>query len=155
MPLPPLRLPLAVPVVVLLLVCGVAARGADPAAAARWWKDVEALASDEMQGRMTGTPEYRRAAEYVARAFEQAGLTPAGTNGFYQPVPFVSRRLVPGASTLTLVRDGAETPLAVGAEAVIGLRYDAVGGGGRAARLRRLRPVDSRKPATTTSRGST
>ena len=36
---------------------------------------------------------------------------------------FVSRTLVPGASTLALERDGRTTPLLVGDEAVIGLRY--------------------------------
>jgi len=123
MALPSSRLPLVCSLIGLLAVSGVAARGADPSAAARWWQDIEALASDDMQGRETGTPEYRRAAEYVARAFEASGLTPAGTDGYYQPVRFVSRQFVPGASTLTLVREGAETPILVGDEAVIGLRY--------------------------------
>src|SRR4051812_45484751 len=90
---------------------------------ARWWQDVEALAGDAMQGRLTGTAEYRRPAEYVADAFKGAGLAPAGTDGYFEPVRFVSRQLVPGGSTLTLVREGHSTPLAVGDDAVIGLRY--------------------------------
>src|SRR5436190_2150249 len=121
--LPSVRRPSVFSVIALLVLSSVAARGADPSAAARWWQDVEALASDDMQGRMTGTPDYRRAAEYVARAFEESGLTPAGTSGYFQAVPFVSRQFVPGASTLTLIQDGAETPVLVGDEAVIGLRY--------------------------------
>jgi len=90
---------------------------------ARWWQDVEALAGDAMQGRLAGTAEYRRAAEYVAAAFKGAGLAPAGTDGYFQPVRFVSRQLVPGGSTLAVVREGRSTPLTVGDEAVIGLRY--------------------------------
>src|ERR1700730_3436063 len=31
----------------------------------RWWSYVEALANDGMQGRNTGIPEHRKAAEYV------------------------------------------------------------------------------------------
>ena len=44
----------------------------------RWWSYVEALANDGMQGRNTGSPEHRKAAEYVASQFERAGLKPAG-----------------------------------------------------------------------------
>jgi hypothetical protein len=91
--------------------------------ASRWWSIVESLASDTMQGRMTGSPEHRRAAELVAHAFADAGLQPAGTDGYLQPVSFVSRTLRPDASSLTLERDGKPTPLLLGAEAVIGLRY--------------------------------
>jgi hypothetical protein len=111
---------------VIVAVLQARSREAEPptdAATARWWADVEALASDAMQGRMTGSPEYRRAAEYVANAFKDAGLAPGGTDGYFQKVEFVSRQLVPGGSTLTLIRDGQPTPLVVGDHAVIGLRY--------------------------------
>jgi Zn-dependent M28 family amino/carboxypeptidase len=91
--------------------------------ASQWWAIVETLASDDMRGRMTGSAEHRRAAEFVARAFADAGLQPGGTDGFYQPVAFVSRSLRPEACSLMLERDGARTPLVLGAEAVIGLRY--------------------------------
>ena len=40
---------------------------------ARWWSHVEALASDQMQGRLTGSAEHRKAAQYVAAQFERAG----------------------------------------------------------------------------------
>src|SRR5580658_7414551 len=57
----------------------------------RWWSYVEALANDQMRGRLTGSPEHRKAAEYVAQQFQKAGLKPAGSNpsdkdGFLQPV---------------------------------------------------------------------
>ncbi len=41
------------------------------------------LASDELQGRLTGTPGARAATDYVARAFESFGLVPAGDDGTY------------------------------------------------------------------------
>ena len=46
------------------------------------------LGSDDFQGRLSGTPEYRRAAEYVAAKFKESGLQPAGDNGgWFQEVP--------------------------------------------------------------------
>lgn len=49
------------------------------------------LASDEMKGRAPGTPEYDRAAAYVADQMRAAGLTPAGDDGTYlQRVPLAS-----------------------------------------------------------------
>ncbi len=49
------------------------------------------LASDELRGRRTGTPELRRAAEYIAAVLESAGIEPAGDGGgFLQEVPLVS-----------------------------------------------------------------
>lgn len=53
-----------------------------------WWHTTEALSGDSMEGRDTGTAAYQRAAEYVARRFEQAGLKPAGEAGtWFQSVP--------------------------------------------------------------------
>ena len=49
----------------------------------RWWSHVEALANDQMQGRNSGSPEHRKAAEYVASQFERAGLKPCGRPGLY------------------------------------------------------------------------
>ncbi len=47
------------------------------------------LASDELKGRKAGTPEYRRAAEYVAAEMQKIGLKPGGDNGtWFQEVPF-------------------------------------------------------------------
>ena len=45
-----------------------------------------------MRGRETGSPEHRKAADYVAEHFKQAGLQPAGSSGYLQPVAFRSRR---------------------------------------------------------------
>ncbi len=42
---------------------------------------VRFLASDAFKGRQSGTPEYRRAAEYMASKFKELGLQPAGDHG--------------------------------------------------------------------------
>jgi membrane dipeptidase len=50
---------------------------------------VDFLATDGFKGRKSGTPEYRRAAEYVAAEMAKAGLKPGGENGtWFQEVPF-------------------------------------------------------------------
>jgi hypothetical protein len=85
--------------------------------AERWWADVQALAHDSMGGRQTGSPEHRKAAEYVARAFRIAGLEPAGSDGFFQPVAFTLRTIDESRSSLVLVRDGEGDRLALGADA--------------------------------------
>ncbi|MCC7011471.1 MAG: M20/M25/M40 family metallo-hydrolase [Planctomycetes bacterium] len=46
------------------------------------------LASDELQGRSTGTPEALRAAEFLAQGLARAGIAPGGDDGTYlQRVP--------------------------------------------------------------------
>jgi len=46
-----------------------------------WWQIAEALSSDAMEGRDTGSPGYDRAADIVVQRFRAAGLKPAGDNG--------------------------------------------------------------------------
>src|SRR4030095_15016211 len=91
----------------------------------RWWSHVEFLASDELRGRETGTPEHRRAAEYVAQQFAAAGLTPAGTAGYIQPISFRARRIVEEKSSLAIVRDGKREPVMLGEQAVFSMRVEA------------------------------
>src|SRR5262245_2873188 len=45
----------------------------------QWWSHVQVLADDKMEGRNTGSPGHKRAADYMAAQFERAGLKPAGT----------------------------------------------------------------------------
>lgn len=49
-------------------------------------EDVKFLASPELRGRGAGTPELDRAATYIAKKFAEAGLQPAGEQGFLQPL---------------------------------------------------------------------
>jgi Zn-dependent M28 family amino/carboxypeptidase len=99
-----------------------AASAGDPAA--RWWAHVEALANDDMRGRETGSPEHRKAADYVSARFREAGLEPAGTDGFLQAVSFKSRKIVEAQSSLALVSRGTATPVTLGDEAAFGMRID-------------------------------
>ncbi len=45
---------------------------------------VRYLASPELEGRFAIAPGAHKAAEYIARVFEQSGLEPKGTNGYFQ-----------------------------------------------------------------------
>ncbi len=90
----------------------------------RWWSHVKMLADDAMEGRETGSAGHRRAAEYVASQFKSAGLEPAGTAGFIQPVPFNTRRIVERGSSLALVRGGKTERLSLGEDANISVRVD-------------------------------
>jgi len=57
------------------------------------WEIVNYLASDEFKGRKSGTPEYQKAAEYVALKMKEYGLQPGGENGtYFQQVPFKNWR---------------------------------------------------------------
>jgi hypothetical protein len=70
------------------------------------------LADDLLEGRGTDTRGYDLAAKYVASQFEGLGLQPGGTKGaFFQVVQLRRMELVPGQSSMTLIRDGREEPL--------------------------------------------
>lgn len=55
------------------------------------------LASDSMEGRLTGSPGSWRATRWLAVQFAAAGLKPAGDSGFVQRVPLASQAGAPGA----------------------------------------------------------
>src|SRR5579863_5372850 len=87
---------------------------ADQAAGDAWWTHIQALADDGMQGRLTGSEGYLRAARYVVSQFDAAKLQPAGINGYYQPVKFDVTRVLAGQSSMTLVTGGRKEPLVIG-----------------------------------------
>lgn len=89
--------------------------------AARWWEDITALAGDGTEGRETGSGGYMRAAQYVISRFKAEGLSPAGTDGYLQPVEFERQLVDQKGSTLDLVRpDGAAVSLHAGEDSRIG-----------------------------------
>jgi hypothetical protein len=90
----------------------------------RWWSHVQVLADDKMEGRNTGSEGHRKAARFVSTEFERAGLKPAGTSGYIQPIEFGVRKLDEPASSLAIVRKGAVTPLVLGDDASFSLRAD-------------------------------
>ncbi len=112
----------------LALLSAPAARAGAPASEGeRWWKHVEFLASDALEGRETGSEGYRKAAAYVAEQLAAAGVKPGAGEGYLQEVALVSRRLVEERSRLALARDGKEVPLVLGQDAIIGSRMGETG----------------------------
>src|SRR4051794_41950379 len=107
---------------VVIVTGSIGLRGDDTGA--RWWAHVEALASDAMEGRNTGSPAHKRAADYVAAQFKKSGLEPAGVGGYIQPVAFKTRRIIEGQSSLALVNNGRTAPLTLGEDANISMRVD-------------------------------
>src|SRR5258708_21912739 len=75
-----------------------------------WWAHVKFLADDNLEGRETGSEGLRKAESYIVDQFTKAGLQPAGSNGFYQPVKSVSRQIVEKYSSATLVHAGNTRP---------------------------------------------
>src|ERR1700674_5395701 len=79
-----------------------------------WWEHIKVVADDRLEGRDTGSEGLRKAEAYVVEQLTKAGLQPAGTQGFYQPVKFISRQIVEKDSRVALIRHGAEEPLELG-----------------------------------------
>jgi len=71
-----------------------AAQAISNLSATRYLDHVKFLASDEMKGRGSGTPELDKAADYIASQFKLWGLRPMGDNNTY----FQSFELTTGAS---------------------------------------------------------
>ena len=73
---------------------------------------VERLASDEMEGRLTGTAGEKKATEYVARALRSMGIQPAGDDGsYFQEFEFTSGVSLGSDNRLRLaIRDESYEP---------------------------------------------
>jgi hypothetical protein len=110
---------------ILLATAGLLLSGADfSAEGKRWWSHIEFLASDDLQGRDTGSEGHLKAARYVAAEFERSGLKPAGTSGYFQPVKFDVKQIVENQSSLALVRNSTVDLLELGEDATLGMRGD-------------------------------
>jgi hypothetical protein len=76
---------------------------------------IKFLSADEMKGRSNGSPELERAAEYIAQAFANAGLRPAGENdSWFQSFVLDAGLIVGRDNRLTFERDGKRTVLTPG-----------------------------------------
>jgi Zn-dependent M28 family amino/carboxypeptidase len=89
-----------------------------------WWDYVKVLADDNMEGRETGSAGLQRAEAYIVEQLKQAGIQPAGSDGYYQQIKFQSREIVEKDSSLALVRDGKVEPLVLGEDAFFSTRVD-------------------------------
>ena len=104
--------------------------------------DLNYLASDELRGRGTGSPEEAIAAEYIANRFDQLGLQPAGEEGYFQsftkkPHPTVQKmndgdstrfgmgvvKELTGKNVIAKLENGSDSWI------VIGAHYDHLGMG--------------------------
>jgi len=102
----------------LLTVVGTQAAVPDKNTSA-WWGHIKVLASDDFQGRLTGSSGYRKAAQYVAKQFETDGLQPAGTDGYFQKVDFDVQTIDVAGSKVRLKESGAAAAVDVSDNVVI------------------------------------
>src|SRR5262249_42420935 len=89
-----------------------------------WWSYVKVLAADNMEGRETGSPALRRAETFVVEQLKQAGLEPAGANGFYQQGQFEQRQIVERESRLAVGGNGQAQAPKLGDDAICSTRAD-------------------------------
>jgi Zn-dependent M28 family amino/carboxypeptidase len=87
-----------------------------------WWSDVKVLADDALEGRDTGSAGLRKAQDFAVEQFQKAGLAPAGTKGFYQPIQFDQYQVNESKSSLTLVGNGKTTKLSFADDAYFSSR---------------------------------
>ena len=87
-----------------------------------WWAHVKFLADDSLEGRDTGSEGLRKAEAYAVEQFQKAGLEPAGTNGFYQPVLFNQYEVDESKSSLALAGGGKTTNLSFADDAFFSTR---------------------------------
>ena len=100
--------------------------------------DVVFLASDDLQGRQTGTDGEKKAADYIAKRFTELGLSEKGTNGYLQPFTFKPKTnphdevkfdvngdgTITGNNVIGYLDNNAENTI------IIGAHYDHLGFGG-------------------------
>jgi Zn-dependent M28 family amino/carboxypeptidase len=87
-----------------------------------WWAHVKFLADDSLEGRDTGSESLRKAQAYAVEQFQKAGLQPAGTNGFYQPVSLTQFEVDEAKSSLSLVSGDKTTKLSFAGDAFVSSR---------------------------------
>jgi Zn-dependent M28 family amino/carboxypeptidase len=101
-------------------------------------EDVTFLASDELEGRQTGTKGEKEAANYIVKRFTELKLTPKGTEGYLQPFTFKPKTnphdevkfdvngdgTITGNNILGFINNKAENTV------IIGAHFDHLGFGG-------------------------
>ena len=87
-----------------------------------WWEHVKFLADDSLEGRDTGSEGIKKAQAYAVEQFKKAGLTPAGTEGFYQPVAFMQYQVDEAKSSLALMANGKSEAISFADDGFISTR---------------------------------
>src|SRR5229473_5595216 len=113
--------------IILFLACAVSSPAQQNSHASHfdgdsWWAHVKFLADDSLEGRDTGSEGLRKAQAYAVEQFKKAGLEPAGSDGFYQPVSFMQYELDESKSSLALVANGETKPISFADEAFFSTR---------------------------------
>jgi hypothetical protein len=85
-----------------------------------WWAHIQYLADDKLEGRGTGTEGFAKAAAYVTDKFKNAGLQPAGENGYLQTVAFNVLQLDETNSSLEITQNGKPVPFQFGEDGFLG-----------------------------------
>ena len=73
--------------------------------------DIKYLASDELKGRLTGSPELERAAAFIAGKFREFGLEKVGGKSYYQAFPAVTAARLGQSNRLRFSAEGHITAL--------------------------------------------
>jgi aminopeptidase YwaD len=94
---------------------------------ARYLEHVKFLASEEMKGRGTGTPELEKAAAYIARQFRAAGLQALDGRGYLLEFPVTTSAKLGPANTFSFTLNGAARALKAGVD-YTPLNFSASGG---------------------------
>ena len=94
--------------------CAAALLGAGVTAAidpAVYLDDIKFLASQELRGRATGSPELEKAADFIARKFREFGLKPVDRGRYYQALPVVTAAKLGSSSHLQFTSQGRSQSL--------------------------------------------
>jgi len=83
---------------------------------AEYLSDVRYLASDEMKGRETGTPEFERAAKFIAQEFRRAGLVPANGRSYFQSFEVTTEARIEGANRMRSTTGAEVSELKLGTD---------------------------------------
>ncbi|MBS1854569.1 MAG: M28 family peptidase [Acidobacteria bacterium] len=93
-----------------LAACSIALAASAAIDPARYLSDVKYLASPEMKGRATGSPELEKAARWIEAQFKEAGLKPAGKS-YLQPFEVTTEAALGKSNELRITENGRKTTL--------------------------------------------
>jgi hypothetical protein len=93
-----------------LAICSLALAATAEIDASRYLGDVKYLASPEMKGRATGSPELEKAAGWIEARYKEFGIKPAGKS-YLQPFPVTTEAALGKGNSMQVTEDGRTTTL--------------------------------------------
>src|SRR4051812_44440356 len=85
--------------------------GGEDLDAQRYLSHIKFLASENLRGRATGSPELEKAAAYIARQFKAAGLQPYDGKSYLQPFPVTTNAQLGSGNRFEYTEGGRTTAL--------------------------------------------